>query len=214
MSASSCASCLSCAAVRRAVPGAPHRSCAPCSTRRARYSSALTPGGRGKAGSVGLELLEAEGAALGDGERGAHAFGRVPRQRRAICAAPLRYHSPLGRRRVPIWSSVRSWRSAREDVVHHAVARAGVVHVVGDDPRDVERARDVDERARWSRAPRAGRGPSTRGDAARRRGRAAWRRLRTRRPSSPRAASVRHPAARAAGEGEEARRRATRAGRA
>jgi hypothetical protein len=33
----------------------------------------------------------------------------------------------------------------RQDVVRHAVARARVVHVVGDDPRHVERARDLDE---------------------------------------------------------------------
>ena len=39
--------------VRALVPGGPQRSCAPCSTSRARYSSAPTPGGSMKSGNAG-----------------------------------------------------------------------------------------------------------------------------------------------------------------
>ena len=100
--------CIAPMLVRPVAP--PHRSIAPCSTRRARYSSADTPGGSGKTGSVGRS----------SSSRKVHrsAMATVARSpasssfhRRRICAPLLRYHSPLGRSRVPISSSVRSCRS-------------------------------------------------------------------------------------------------------
>ena len=94
-----------------------------------------------------MQLVEAERAALGDGERGAHAVevaAPAPRDLRRPLEVPLavgakaRAHL-VERPLVP---------QRHEHVVHRTVARARVVHVVGDDPRHVECAGDVDEARR------------------------------------------------------------------
>ncbi len=93
----------------------------------------------------GLELCHAPRAALGDRERGAHAFGTLlpaARDLRRRLEIPLavgpRARAHLGERALVAQRA--------EHIVHHARARIGVVHIVRDHPRDRECARDVDER--------------------------------------------------------------------
>ena len=93
------------------------------------------------------KLAEPEVTALGDVERGADALGCMTpatRDLRRTLEVPLAIRSEA--RAHLVERALVTQRT--EDVVYHAVARAGIVHVVGDDPRNVERAGDLDEAAR------------------------------------------------------------------
>ena len=97
---------------------------------------------QGKRRERGGELLHAERAPLGDGERVANALWRVlpaPSHLRGALEVPFRVGTqPRAHlvQRLPMLE-------AREHVVDDAIAGARVMHVVRDDPGNVERARDV-----------------------------------------------------------------------
>ena len=118
----------------------PSRSSRPCIDQPLQVLVLLDTGREGELRQRGLQLLEPEGAPLGDGERGAHALGRMPPAARHLCrrlevplavGAEARAHL-VERRLVP---------QGREHVVHPAILRAGVVHVIRHDPRHAEPAR-------------------------------------------------------------------------